>query len=90
VSKLDYKNVLDIQKNIDGTVRYALLTSTGEPTKLTEALAGSNWKQAMQEEYDALLANNTWHLVPPSSNKNIIDYKWVYRIKKQDARLVAT
>jgi histone deacetylase 1/2 len=28
--------------------------------------------------------------VPPSSNKNIIDYKWVYPIKKWDARLVAT
>jgi hypothetical protein len=24
----------------------------------------------------------TWHLVPPSSNKNLIDCKWVYRIKR--------
>jgi histone deacetylase 1/2 len=29
-----------------------------------------------------LLQNNTWHLVPPGSHKNIIDCKWVYRIKK--------
>jgi hypothetical protein len=51
----------------------------------------------MQDEYDALVANNTWHLVPPSSIKNIIDCKWVYRIKKNvdgivdryKARLVA-
>jgi histone deacetylase 1/2 len=51
----------------------------------------------MEEEYDALLQNKTWHLVSPSSNKNVIDCKWVYRIKKRadgtvdryKARLVA-
>jgi hypothetical protein len=26
----------------------------------------------MQEEYDALIANNTWHLVPPSSHKKLL------------------
>lgn len=51
----------------------------------------------MQEEYDALQLNKTWHLVPPSSHINLIDCKWVYRIKKHadgtidryKARLVA-
>ena len=51
----------------------------------------------MQDGYDALVANNTWHLVPPSSNKNIIDCKWVYKVKRKSdgtidrykARLVA-
>ncbi|XP_020150741.1 uncharacterized mitochondrial protein AtMg00820-like [Aegilops tauschii subsp. strangulata] len=61
---------------------YALLTATGEPKNLSEALTDPNWKHAMQDEYDALVANKTWHLVPPSSNKNVIDCKWVYRIKK--------
>jgi histone deacetylase 1/2 len=56
--------------------------STGEPQYLTEALSDTNWKQDMQNEYDTLLANSTWHLVPPCSNKNIINCKWVYRIKK--------
>jgi hypothetical protein len=58
------------------------LTSTGEPQNLKDALYDKNWKQAMHEEYDALIANKTWHLVPPSSKKNVIDCKWVYRIKK--------
>jgi histone deacetylase 1/2 len=51
----------------------------------------------MEEEYNALIQNKTWHLVPPSNNKNLIDCKWVYRIKKRSdgtidrykARLVA-
>jgi hypothetical protein len=37
----------------------------------------------MEEEHEALLQNQTWHMVPPSSNKIVIDCKWVYRIKKR-------
>jgi hypothetical protein len=65
----------------DGTVRYGMLVSAEEPRSLTEALADPNWCKAMEEEHDALLHNKTWHLVPPSYNKNVIDCKWVYRIK---------
>jgi histone deacetylase 1/2 len=81
----------------DGTIRYGLLAATGEPCSLSEALGNPKWRKAMEEEYDALLKNHTWHLVPPSSSKNLIDCKWVYRIKKRadgtidryKARLVA-
>jgi histone deacetylase 1/2 len=74
-----------------------MLSSIGEPYTLTEALSDSNWRQAMEEEYNALIQNKTRHLVPPSRNKNLIDCKWVYRIKKRadgsidryKARLVA-
>ena len=37
----------------------------------------------MDEEYTALMRNKTWHLVPNRKGKNIIDCKWVYRIKKK-------
>jgi histone deacetylase 1/2 len=60
-----------------------MLSSTGEPLNLTEAMSDSKWRQAMEEEYNALIENKTWHLVPPSKNKNLIDCKWVYRIKKK-------
>jgi hypothetical protein len=51
----------------------------------------------MNDEYQALMDNKTWHLVPPSSTRKIIDCKWVFRIKKNadgtidryKARLVA-
>jgi hypothetical protein len=74
-----------------------MLSSTCEPHTLSEALSDKNWHQAMEEEYNALIQNKTWHLVPPSNNKNLIDCKWVYRIKKRsdgtidryEARLVA-
>lgn len=70
---------------------------SGEPESLQEALEDSRWKQAMQEEFTALLKNKAWHLVEPKNNINIIDCKWVYKIKKKadgtidryKARLVA-
>jgi hypothetical protein len=41
------------------------------------------WKQAMDSEFSALLKNDTWHLVPPKAGVNIIDCKWVYKIKRK-------
>ena len=35
----------------------------------------------MSDEFDALLRNGTWTLVPPSSSTNLVGYKWVFRIK---------
>jgi hypothetical protein len=37
----------------------------------------------MDNEFGALLKNQTWHLVPPKSRVNVIDYKWVYKIKRK-------
>ena len=42
-----------------------MFTSTGEPSTLVEALEDSRWRQPMQEEYNALMENKTWHLVLP-------------------------
>ncbi|GKE18768.1 nucleotide-binding alpha-beta plait domain-containing protein [Tanacetum coccineum] len=33
----------------------------------------SNWRQAMKEEYDALMKNRTLSLVPRASNTNVVD-----------------
>jgi hypothetical protein len=67
----------------DGIVRYGLLASTGEPSNHHEALGNSQWKNAMDQEFSALLKNKTWHLVPQRQGANIIDCKWVYKIKKK-------
>lgn len=82
----------------DGTIRYSNLAATPEesPT-LQQALVDKNWKRAMDVEFEALLKNKTWHLVPPQKGRNIVDYKWVYKIKRRSdgrierykARLVA-
>ena len=75
----------------DGIIRYGCLIVSGEPEHLQEALEDKNWKGAMDSEFDALMRNKTWHLVPPNSGRNLIDCKWVYKIKKKSdgTRLVA-
>jgi hypothetical protein len=35
----------------------------------------------MEDEYVALMKNKTWRLVPPQLDRNLIDCKWVYKIK---------
>lgn len=51
----------------------------------------------MDTEYSALMKNKTWHLVTPKKGINVIDCKWVYKVKRKadgslgryKARLVA-
>jgi hypothetical protein len=45
------------------------------PRTYRGALTDPHWRQAMQEEYDALLANNTWDLVPRPSGANVVTGK---------------
>jgi hypothetical protein len=59
-----------------------MLTTTGEPSSLDDALNDNNWKQAMDAEFDALMKNNMWHLVPPWKGMNAIGCKWVNKIKR--------
>lgn len=53
------------------------------PAIAREALLLPHWKATMRDEIDALLRTNTWSLVTNPSEKNIIGYEWVFRVKKQ-------
>ncbi|GKV49332.1 hypothetical protein SLEP1_g56087 [Rubroshorea leprosula] len=68
-----------------------------EPKTFAQAVRQPEWCTAMAEEYNALLSNNTWDLVPSPPTVNIVGSRWVYRIKQKSdgtierfkARLVA-
>ena len=36
----------------------------------------------MSEEFDALIRNGTLELVPPTSMKNLVGCKWIFRTKR--------
>lgn len=39
------------------------------------------WRSAAQAEYDALMKNCTWELVPRQTNMKVLRNRWVFRVK---------
>ena len=71
-----------------------------EPVTVSEALSSKHavqWQDAINSEYNSLMKNDTWELVPPSKDKKVIGSKWVLKVKRNEngnvdkfkARLVA-
>jgi hypothetical protein len=46
-----------------------------------EALSTPEWWTTMQEEFSMLQKNRTWTLVKPQPGRNMIDCKWVFKLK---------
>jgi hypothetical protein len=81
-------------------VERAIVAFLEEPQNIEETLTCENskeWECAMQEEYDSLMTNNTWTLVPLPVDRKPVSCKWVFKIKqgangeveRYKARLVA-
>lgn len=67
---------------------YTNISSINIPKTYKQAMEQTCWKEAMDEELQALIENHTWDLVPRPSDTSIIESKWVYTIKvKPDATL---
>jgi len=63
-------------------------TESLEPWSLKKAKKQKDWnlwKQAMDEELTMLKNADTWELVKPLENVNIIKSKWIYKAKKDAA-----
>jgi len=54
---------------------------TAEPRNIREALCVHHWRTTKEAEFSALKDNGTWTLVPPVSGVNLIDSRWVFKVK---------
>src|SRR5689334_12561511 len=52
------------------------------PKTFQEANKSQKWRQAMQDEYDALLANQTWELSELPKGRKAIGCKWTFKLKQ--------
>lgn len=61
----------------------SILTSQIPQVTVKQACKDPQWKQDMQSEFDALMSNYTWNLIPPSDHQNIVENKWIFRVKRK-------
>ena len=52
-----------------------------EPSSFTEAIKHQVWKDAMTEEYESIMKNDVWDVVPRPQDKAVVTLKWLYKIK---------
>ena len=85
---------------VPSTQRYRANVVMVEPLTFkhaTQAIDSERWKNAIEEEMDALHRNKTWDVVPIPKDRNVVGSKWVFKIKhkadgsieRYKARLVA-
>jgi len=48
------------------------------PRSFRQAQLYPQWQEAMKVEYDALIRNQTWDLVPSDPSRNVVDCKWLF------------
>lgn len=62
-----------------------------EPKTYQQAVASADcdkWIDAMREEYESLVKNETWKLVERPKDRNVIDNRWVFKIKENTDGLI--
>jgi hypothetical protein len=61
------------------------ITSTSTLSPMTSSIHATlidlNWCRTMEEEFAALITNNTWDLVPHPVGSNVITDKWIFKYK---------
>ncbi|GKF78589.1 ribonuclease H-like domain-containing protein, partial [Tanacetum coccineum] len=56
-------------------------TTSPLPRSHVHALRDPKWKEAMLDEYNALITNGTWVLVPRPNNVNVVHSMWLFKHK---------
>ena len=68
-----------------------------EPSTYEEATERKEWKDAMIKEYQSIMKNDVYDVVPRPKGNSVVTSKWIYKIKhavdgsieKYKARFVA-
>ena len=70
--------------SIQNIVQYAALLCdfiNKEPSNYEEATERKEWKDAMIEEYQSIMKNDVWAVVPRLEGNSVVTSKWIYKIK---------
>ena len=53
-----------------------------EPSSLQEEVQEPKWVDAMVEEYDSIVRNNAWEIIPRLVDKSVVGSRWIYKVSK--------
>ena len=53
-----------------------------EPYSFQEAVQDPTWVDAMVEEYDSIVKNSAWEIVPRPVDKSVVVSRWIYKVKQ--------
>jgi hypothetical protein len=93
----DYVASCDLTNSSVCMVETITSSPNEENLRFEDVSTDPNWQSAMQAEYNALMANQTWTLTPLPTGQKAIIARWIYRTKpgpngigiRYKARLVA-
>ena len=52
-----------------------------KPSSFEEVVQQPTWVDAMVEEYDSIVRNNAWEVVPRPVRKSMVGSRWIYKVK---------
>jgi hypothetical protein len=61
--------------------KHIFLVHSSDPQSYGEVVGNPFWESSMQEEYNSLLENHTWDLIPLPTGRKLIRCRWFYRTK---------
>jgi len=53
-----------------------------EPSSFEEVVQQPIWVDAMVEEYDFIIHNYVWDVVPRPQDKSVVSSRWLYKVKQ--------
>ena len=53
-----------------------------KPYSFEEAVQEPTWVDAMVDEYDSIIRNSAWEIVPRLVGKSIVGSRWIYKVKQ--------
>jgi hypothetical protein len=53
-----------------------------KPSSFQEAVQDPTWVDAMVEEYDSIVKNSVWEIVPRPIDKSVVGLRWIYKVKQ--------
>jgi hypothetical protein len=59
-----------------------------ESTCFEESIQRKEWADAMTEEYQSIMKNEVWEIVPRPKDKYVVSSRWIFKIKNATDRSI--